>query len=155
MRIFILVFLFFGSLSEVLAQLATLEGTVVEAVAEQPIEFSTLSLYRSEDSSFVAGTVSDAGGKFVLENVPEGSYHLAVQFLGYISKKISPISLRKSQRLNLGVISLPGSQKLLQEVVINGEKATVSHQIDRQVYGASRFQAATGGTATDIMNICI
>lgn len=143
--------LFFAILPQAFAQNASLEGSVVEQTGQQPIEFSTISLHRSADSSLVTGTVSDAKGTFLLKSLKEGNYYLAVQFLGYQPKKISNIILSKNQRLNLGVISLAGSEQLLKEVVVNGEKATISHKIDRQVYQASQFQSATGGTAVDVI----
>ncbi|MES2732854.1 MAG: TonB-dependent receptor [Bacteroidota bacterium] len=150
-KILTFVIVFFALLPQAVAQSASVGGSVVEQSTKQPIEFSSVALYRTSDSSLVAGTVTDAAGKFVLKNLQEGSYYLAVQFLGYEPKKISPVGLTKNHALALGVISLAGNQKLLQELVVNGEKAASVHTIDKQVYKASQFQAAQGGTATDVL----
>lgn len=99
----------------------------------------------------VTGTLTDEQGKFVLENMAAGYYTIHVQFLGYEVKKIPNITLTKNQNLQIGTIVLSPTAKLLEEIQVTGQRATVYHQIDKQVYKASQFQAATGGTGIDVL----
>ncbi len=133
------------------AQKAAIIGTVTDQSQTSPIEFSTIALFRLPDSTYVTGTTSDAKGKFILNEIPEGNYWIKIQFLGYKPQVLSPIILAKNQKLDVGMILLQASEKLLDEITITGQKAAVYHQLDKQVYNARQFQSATGGTATDIL----
>jgi outer membrane receptor protein involved in Fe transport len=134
-----------------LAQDAAIEGVVIEQSEHLPIEFSTVSVYRAQDSTMVSGAVSDARGKFSITNLKAGEYYVLVNFLGYESKKISAIHLSNHQKLDLGTTALVAQQKLLDEIVVTGQRATAYHQIDKQVYTAAQFQSSQGGTAVDVL----
>lgn len=132
------------------AQTASVGGTVLEQGAQQPLEFSTVSLYRS-DSTFVTGTLTDSKGIFLLKDVKAGMYYLNVQFLGYEEKNMSGITIAKGQHVDAGEIALQPNRALLQEIEVRAEKMGAYHQIDKQVYTASQFQASQGGNAIEVL----
>ncbi len=135
----------------VLGQSARLEGLVVDQTSQQALEFATISLHLSGDSSLVNGVVSGPDGRFAFEKLREGEYYLLVRFLGYDARTVAGVTLARNQRLVLPATGLLASQKLLDEIVVQGEKAAVYHKIDKQVYRAGQFQASQGGTATDVI----
>lgn len=137
--------------NQALAQVAEISGAVVENVENHPIEFSTVSVYNSIDSTLVTGVISDAKGKFTVKNLREGRYYAIVQFLGYEPKNISDVVLTRNQKLDLGVISLATQQRILNELIVTGEKMSTYHQIDKQIYTASQFQTSQGGNAIDVL----
>jgi outer membrane receptor protein involved in Fe transport len=148
----LLVFIWFVCFtSTTLAQQASIVGIVTDQVQQAPVEFATVTLHRSPDQAFVTGTTTDAQGKFVLDGLPEGTYRVAVQFLGYQTKTLDSLRLGKNQLLDVGKLHLTATTQLLEEIVVTGQKAAVYHQLDKQVYRASQFQAATGGTASDVL----
>lgn len=134
-----------------MAQDAVIEGLIVDQTEQLPIEFSTVSLYRIKDSTFVSGAASDAQGKFSIGKLSGGDYYLLLSFLGYEPKKTGAIHLDDHQKLYLGTMPIAARQKLLDEVVVTGQKTTAFHQIDKQVYTASQFQSSQGGTAVDVL----
>ncbi len=139
------------SIQVVMAQSAVVEGAVIDKSEKQPIEFSTVSIFNIHDSTLTAGVVSDVNGKFSVKNLNEGKYYAVVQFLGYEPRKISDIVLTRNQKLSLGTIALTAQQELLNEITVTGEKVASYHQIDKQVYSASQFQASQGGNAIEVL----
>ena len=126
-------------------------GKLVNNTNKQAVEYASVALYQTADSALIAGTVSDAEGNFELSNLKPGSYYMTAQFVGFKRMSRNDLKLVRNQDLNLGTLVLLPSQKLLEEIEVRGEKAVSVHKIDRQVFKASEFQAAQGGTATDLI----
>lgn len=139
------------NLSRVHGQSAAIEGVVRDKADQAPLEFATIALHRTTDSTLAHGVVADAKGRFALTKLDAGRYYLLVTFLGYQKQIVSDINLTTDGLLNVGVISLPASQDLLQEIQVSGQKAAVYHQLDKQVYNVRQFQSAVGGTALDAL----
>ena len=129
----------------------TIQGKILEQKNQQAIEYSNVALYQLPDSSITSGAVTNPQGEFQLDNLKPGNYYLMVQFIGYETQTISNIQLKKGQILDLGNIYLKVNAQLLNEIEISGEKATTLHKIDRQVFEASKFESAKGGTVTDLL----
>ena len=137
--------------TSLLAQNASIEGTVLDQSNNEPLEYANVVLFQPADSSLVNGIVTNADGSFVMTGIAPGTYYLQIQFIGYESKKLDNITLSKGDNYSLGVIAISANEQLLNEIQVTGEKASTYHKIDRQVYNAGQFQSATGGTATDIL----
>ncbi|WKN43372.1 TonB-dependent receptor domain-containing protein [Tunicatimonas pelagia] len=135
----------------VFAQQTILSGQVLDESSQEPLEYATVGLCSPQDSSVLEGTVTRADGAFVLADVKPGTYLLQVQFVGYKPTFISSLKVEVNQQRNIGSISLQATQQLLDEISITGQQVSVYHKVDRQVYQAEQFQAAIGGTATDVL----
>ncbi|GEO06488.1 TonB-dependent receptor [Adhaeribacter aerolatus] len=146
-----LFFLLFLFVQTAWAQSASITGTVLDKGENQPIGFATVTLLEPGSNKILSGAIADEKGKFLLEKLAGGSYLLQVHFMGYETARLENIALTKDQQLNIGNILLGASARLLQEIQVTGQKATVYHQIDKQVYSAGQFQAATGGTGIDVL----
>ncbi|WP_245529664.1 carboxypeptidase regulatory-like domain-containing protein [Cellulophaga algicola] len=120
-------------------------GTIVDVNTNEPLEYATAALYTQKDSVLVTGVITSQEGGFVLNNISPETYYLEVSFLGYTPKITSNIVITKSNPVyDIGVVGLIlGNQ--LNEVVIQGERATVIHKIDRQVFDPKKFQNSQGG----------
>ena len=130
-------------------QSTSLSGKVVDVNNKANLEYSSVALYHQIDSSLVTGAVTDDEGNFELKAKP-GQYYLTVQFVGYTRKVVDNIRLGSS-KLHLGDIGLRASEKMLQELVVQGQQVTMTHQVDKQIFKAETFQASQGGTATDVL----
>ncbi|AKQ46174.1 TonB-dependent receptor [Rufibacter radiotolerans] len=143
--------LVFVSVLQVVAQSGSIGGQALSKIDSKPIDFATVTLLNAANSKVITGAMTDAQGKFLLNKLAPGTYHVQVQFLGFEVCKVQNISLSRGQDLKLPTILLAPSQMLLQEITVTGEKAAVYHQIDKQVYSAAQFQTATGGTGVDVL----
>ncbi len=130
---------------------ADISGKLIEANEQTQIEFATVAIYTSADSTLVEGVLSDNQGEFLLKSIREGEYYLMIRFLGYENKIIDSILVSGNKTIRLGTIPLVPGQTLLDEIVISRERATTVHKADRQVYLADRFRSSEGGSATDIL----
>ena len=143
----IIVVLLFG-LQFVTAQIS---GKIVDANDSSPLEYATAALYNKTDGALVTGVVTALDGTFVIDGVKPGTYYVEASFMGYVTKTITDIKIDKRQPTKaLDVVGLSfGNQ--LDEVVVQGERATVLHKIDRQVFDTKKFQSSQGGNAIDVV----
>ncbi|MGB3776856.1 MAG: TonB-dependent receptor [Tunicatimonas sp.] len=133
------------------AQQASIDGRVSDGSSDEALEYTNVLLYRAQDSTLADGVVTDAEGVFQFLAVSVGTYYLLVQFVGYETGRVDNLVVLAKQSLSLEPLALLPSQQLLSEIQVSGQKASVYHKIDRQVYDAGQFQSATGGTATDVL----
>lgn len=127
-----------------------IQGTIVDE-QNRTLEYATAALFNAKDKTLVAGVISNENGVFTIKNIEKGTYYLEASFLGYEKKRVEDISIdRKGQLLNLKIIPLNlGTQ--LNEVVVNAEKNTVVNKINKQIFEASKFKNAVGGSGVDVI----
>ena len=92
-----------------------ISGRVLEAGTEDPVLGAVVRL----DENYL-WAVTDAEGRFSLENVQQGNYTLEVSCLGYVTET-RPLNVRKD--LSGIVIRLSLNTLALQEVVVTAEKS--------------------------------
>lgn len=126
-------------------------GYVIDSAVTKAVEFANVALYSKATGKPVDGTMADEKGKFVLSKVAAGEYKLLVSFLGFENKTLDNIVVSKGQDLDLGVIKLSTSVRLLNEVTITGEKSLIEEKVDRMVYNAEKDMMARGGDAADVL----
>lgn len=126
-------------------------GKITDSSEGYPLEYATAALFNEIDSTLVSGVITDINGNFKIENLEKGEYFLEASFLGYQTKIIDNIVISKrDDRKDLGEINLIlGNQ--LNEVIIESERPDVINRIDRQVYNATSFKSAQGGTAVQVL----
>jgi outer membrane receptor protein involved in Fe transport len=133
------------------AQSAEVKGIVIDQQTNLPLEFCSVALMPGDGLTVSAGTLTKAKGDFILTKLSAGTYSIKVVFVGYETKALKNITLINGQKLNLGNILLSPGSKLLNEIKVSGQKATLSNKIDKQVYKADQFQTAKGGSAIDVI----
>lgn len=146
---FILIFLFLVSLP-FLAK-SQLRGKVTDAQSKVPLEFASVAVYKSQDSTLVEGSITDVDGVFLIENVPFGSYFLKVSFIGFQTSSTLTFDLAKNESRDFGTIELLADQQQLDGVEVQGQRITSEFKLDKQSYSAESFEAAQGGTASDVL----
>ena len=70
-------------------------GTITGKIQDEnqrPIEFATITLVKSEDSSLVKGEFTDANGFFSLEEIQNGRFDLIITDIGH--KKFSQQNIK-------------------------------------------------------------
>lgn len=136
--------------SNIYAQNASLQGTVKDKITNNPLEYTSVSIYAKTDSTLVSGAITKATGNFEFKGLKAGNYYLKVQFVGYRNELVPGVMLTEGKKLNMGTIALTPSQRLLEEITVTGQK-TAYNKIDKQIYKAGQFQSAKGGTAIDVI----
>lgn len=133
------------------AQTASIRGFVYDSDSQAPLEYASVVLSLTEDSTLISGVVTSVDGSFLIPDIQEGDYYLQVQFVGYASLRLPDFKLTQAQEYNVGKVLLKINDQLLNEIAVTGRKVSAYHKIDRQVYRAEQYQVASGGTATDVL----
>ncbi|HEV7349267.1 TonB-dependent receptor [Telluribacter sp.] len=145
-----LLFLLLLLSAQLYGQNNSLNGVIRDKQSTQPLEYANVTIHSLPDSALVNGAVTAADGSFELTKLKAGSYYLQVFFVGYKVHKV-PIQLERGQKVNVGTLDIEADTRLLEELRVSGQRATVITQIDKQVYRADQFQSAVGGTAVDVL----
>jgi len=130
------------------SQSAAISGEVKDSTTHKGIELATISLI-NQSGKLTAITTTDKAGKFLLESKEGGTYSISVEFIGYKKKIISGVSIQNKKVI--GVILLQTFGNNLQEVTVTGQNNGLKIKNDRQVFKASQFDNAKGGTAVDLI----
>ena len=114
-----------------------------------PIPYGNVAVHSIGDSTLVSGGVSDEKGKFQVP-VKRGKYFLKISFLSY-KEKLIPNVVVSDTKIDLGVITLMEDSQVLEEVVVQGEKASMELQLDKRVFNVQKDLSNVGRNASDIL----
>jgi outer membrane receptor protein involved in Fe transport len=129
-----------------------INGKVLEAVSDKPMEYVTVVVYSNRDSSIVAGTITNSNGEFSIKLNRPGAFYLTADFIGYKKVYIEKILLKPgNETLSLEPISLKPAFVGIEEVEVTAEKPYMSYKLDRKVVEVSKNPMAQGGTAVDAL----
>lgn len=127
-------------------------GQVLDAESGEPLEYVTTALIAEKDSSIVSGAVTGVDGKFEISARP-GRFTLRINFLSYASKDIAGIQLNREQLTkDFGVIRLEPNTELLDEVIVQGEKSTMTMALDKRIFNVGKDLTNAGRSAADLLD---
>lgn len=127
-----------------------ISGRVLEKGSETSIPFATVAIRDKQTEKPITGITTAEDGKFeVVSTSP--SFYVEVSFLGYVTERIDNFTIT-SGAVNLGNIFLAEDNKLLEEVVVKGEKSTTEFQIDKRVFNIGNDISSTGMGALEVLN---
>ena len=125
-----------------------IKGKIIDMETDGPLEYATVSLFDSQDSTLVTGVITDSKGNFSLKAKP-GKYYVVLQFIGYESKTIN-INLKNN--ISLGDIVLRPDSALLEEVEVVAEKSTMTMTLDKRVFNVGKDVSSTAGNAIEVLD---
>lgn len=127
----------------------SLSGRIIQGETRQPLEYTNIILYRSTDSTQVAGTVSDRRGMFTIPLPQQGLYYLDILFLGYERKRIDLIITNES--VDLGDIALSPTSIFLGDVIVEGERPSLTYEVDKKVIEVGELSSTISGTVAEVL----
>lgn len=131
-----------------------ISGIVIDSLTKKPLDYATVSLFRSGGKAPITGVLTDEKGSFKLNNIAPGRYKVTVTFIGYPTKTFDPVVTTPSKPdNNMGNVIVSPSAKALKEVVISGTSPTqlIENRIDKIVYNAEKDVTSAGSNASDIL----
>lgn len=129
-----------------------ISGIIIDEKTKQPVEFASVVLMKNKGVKIVNGTITDSKGYFKMENVPVGSYSLAITFVGYGKKNIDSVrTTPEKPDLNLGKIVITPSVTEIKEVIVEADAVVFENKVDRLVYNAEKDRTSKGGDASDVL----
>ncbi len=128
-------------------------GKVVDDQSQKPMEYVSIRLFRSRDSSIVSGSLTNSQGYFEIKNVPFGRYYAEVKFIGFKTKLVDSIFITpRNPEVNIGVIHFQPEPIQTKEVEVTAQRDIISYAVDRRIYDVSRDLTTSGGTALDVLS---
>jgi len=130
----------------------SIKGMIVDSLTSLPISYVTITLLKSDNNSFVNGTISNEDGFFQLDDVHPGKYTIKIELVGYETlildnQLIVPPNMKK----NLDTIALTQKMLDMEGVIVEEDKVFLENEIDKKVYNVEEMGLATSGTADDIL----
>lgn len=129
----------------------SITGKIIGKASGAPVDYATIMLFLSSDSSFVSGAISDSTGSFMLSNIDEGTYYLACSFVGYDKTYLGLTIDKKHRSMNIGQILVQDVSTSIEEVVISGQHSTYTQSIDKKTYTVGSDLMSKAGSAGDLL----
>ncbi len=129
----------------------SVSGLVTDPQLNEPIPYATVVIMTSTGETLTGGITNDEG-IFEIKKIPEGSYTVKVQFIGYESVTRQLLVDRDHRETNYGTIAMEAVAAELDAVNVVAERTTIEQKIDRKVINIGKDLTTTGATAADIMN---
>ncbi len=138
----------FGFFQPVFSQ-NQITGTITNSKGDG-IFYATVALYRHADSTVVGAESSDAAGKFLLKNIPDGQYFLDVNMLGYLDERVGDINLPADNRKDFK-LSLADDALTLATVNVTAKAPLLEQRADRLIVNVENNIASMNMNLLDVM----
>ncbi len=131
---------------------STVSGKINGAEGSKAFSSATVTLLNKKDSSLAKAAVTDAAGKYIFENLKEGSYFVAATAVGYLKVYSAPFTLN-SENLNreLGPLTLQIAEKSLGAVIVTARKPFIERKADRTIINVDAALTNAGNTAMEVL----
>lgn len=129
----------------------TISGQVKDQTTQEVLPYVNVVIKADKDSAFVAGTITDADGRFSLSNIVHGNYYFEFSFVGYTTQRQSQYVGSLTNFLDLGVITLREETQKLQEVTVTGKQDAVSDKMEKKVFSVADNISQSGGSVLQAM----
>ncbi len=130
-----------------------IRGKAQNELTKSPIEFATVSIFNTKDSTLVTGSITNNKGEFIIKKVPYGNFYIKIDFIGFKTKIINNISLTKKDHLiDIGIISIANDAENIAAFNVVAEKDLMENKIDKKVYNVTKDVSAQGKTGLEVLN---
>lgn len=145
----LLLFLLCGAALSARGQSVFLKGQVADTLNDNPLQYSSITLIRAQDSILTSYARSGEDGRFSLQADTPGKYILLITYPGF-ADYIDAVKL-PAEGLDLGRIPLISKTHLLQEVVVKQQIAAIKIKGDTTEYMADSFAVRDGASVEELL----
>jgi ferric enterobactin receptor len=125
-------------------------GRIIDSVSHIPIEYATITVFSPGKNRPVNGTTTGPKGVFSLEGLKPGNYRLTIEFIGYRSRTLGPLTLGE-KALSISDIPLSKKAEEMESVTVTAPRGLVENKIDKMVFNAEKDITSQSGVATDVL----
>ena len=137
-------------LSAAMAQ-GSVRGKIVDETTGEPVEFVNIVVTPKGSTHLAGGTITDEHGAFHIEDIEYGSYVLTVSYIGYQNTTREFALSAAAKHAHFKQIAISEDSQMLKEVEVTGIRSQMKFEIDKKVFNVDQAIAATGGSASDIL----
>ena len=132
-----------------LAQSPGLEGKIIDQSTGELMPFANVIITLPDQEKIIAGVTTNEEGKFLFNDIDEGSYELKVNFMGY-EEYTRAIEITPGKR-NIGSINMVPKTTALEEVVIEDDPKLFTPTMDGLSVDPKQNIAQLGGSVLDVL----
>lgn len=143
-------FILIGTVSVAQQQL-TLTGQLIDASTKETLSFANVTVNDASEGLLVAGAITDEEGRFVVQDLPPGTYMLNFSFMGYASVQQKFSSSGLNTIFDLGKIELFPSAENLVGVEVTGKQSATNADLNKKSFNLDDNIAQSGGSVLDAM----
>lgn len=127
-----------------------IKGHVFDEKSNKGLSFASVQVWKSNDSTLFTGALTDDKGWFNITSVKPGNYFLRISYVGYKTLDKKNIVVSPSLEFDAGNILLSLNATLSKEIIISGEKGSVTLSADKKIYNIGS-QISPGASANDVL----
>ena len=128
-----------------------IRGSVVEESTSSPVQFATIKIFQSRDSTFLKAAISGNDGSFMINGFNPGNYYLIISSLGYADHQESFTLTSGRLTKDFKNIVMEESSIMLDEAVVVGKAPEVIVRNDTIEYNADSYKAPEGSALEDLL----
>jgi hypothetical protein len=133
-----------------LAQNATIKGTVRDLAANKPLAFATISLVKASDSTLITFARADSSGLFQIKSIPKGEYLLSASYVGYYPTWTTLNVKEGDEIINTGNIIVK-DLKSLGDVTVTAKRPPVTVTNDTLEFNAENFRTQPNAVVEELL----
>jgi len=127
-------------------------GMVTDSVSGLALPAASVQIFTIPGNKMITGKLSSDSGRFEI-TLEAGIYKAEVNYTGYNTYQIARFVLdTRTPQYNSGIIRLASTGKVLDEVIVQAEKSSMTLSLDKKIFNVGRDLANAGGSAADILS---
>ena len=130
----------------------TVKGKVLDKSNDEALGFVNIAVSPKGSKKISGGATTDLDGKFLIKDLPYGSYTLTLSFVGYktVTKEFQLSATNKT--VSYAGIHMAEDANMLNEVKVVGQKSTMKLEVDRKTFDVSSNLANVGESASEVLD---
>jgi outer membrane receptor protein involved in Fe transport len=130
----------------------TVTGVILEKTTGSPLEFATVIIKSTADSTLYQGTVTGKKGEFTFNKLAFGEYMIVYSFIGFDKIETPGFSITsKKNKLDLGKLLISESTTTLGEISVTGQRSTFVNSIDRRTFNVGQDVMSKTGSVSELL----
>jgi iron complex outermembrane receptor protein len=118
----------------------------------KPMDYATVSILKTQDSSVVKGALSNQAGVYSFDHIAAGSYIIKATVVGYnkVTSKLFAVT-DGDANITVPVLNMQPGSHTLNAVTITAAKPLIERKFDRTVMNVENSVLAAGNSAMEIL----
>lgn len=130
----------------------SVSGVIIEKSSSVPLEFATVIIRNTNDTTQTQGTVTGKKGEFTFNNLAFGEYRLNYSFIGFEKVESQTFSINQKQaKINLGKLFISETASLLGDVTVTAQRSTFVNSIDRRTFNVGQDVMSKTGSVSELL----
>ncbi|TDQ07518.1 outer membrane beta-barrel protein [Pedobacter metabolipauper] len=128
---------------------ATIKGILIDSASKAPVEYATVAVVNTKDTTLISYTLSDKKGAFTISGITtERPTRLIVSYVGYKIIRRN-LDLTKGETKDMGTLLF--TSESLQEVVIQGARSPIVVKKDTIEFNTEAFKTRPNAVVEELL----